>query len=74
MIGILQKKHLIERWGHPVDTRKKCVRLTELGRKTLEITMPRAQAAADDMLGALSEQEAVDLLKALNKIADKGTE
>ncbi|MEP1207506.1 MAG: MarR family winged helix-turn-helix transcriptional regulator [Rhizobiaceae bacterium] len=74
VIGILQKKRLIERWGHPTDTRKKCVRLTELGRKTLKITMPRAQAAANAMMAALNEQEAADLLAALNKIVDSGAQ
>ena len=74
VIGILQKKGLIERWAHPTDTRKKCVRLTALGQQTLDVTRPRAAIAADNMLAALTELEAKQLLAALNKIVDQASQ
>lgn len=71
VIGILEKKGLIERWAHPTDTRKKCLRLTLSGQKTLDVTRPRAAAAADNMLAALTPREAEHFLVALNKIVDR---
>ncbi|NKB51317.1 MAG: MarR family transcriptional regulator [Rhizobiaceae bacterium] len=71
VIGILQKKGLIQRWEHPTDTRRKCVRLTKLGQETLDITQPRAIEAAQNMLAGLSDQEAEQFLASLTKIVDR---
>ncbi|WP_186766252.1 MarR family winged helix-turn-helix transcriptional regulator [Falsiphaeobacter marinintestinus] len=70
VIGILEEKGLIARWGHPRDTRKKCVGLTPEGQTTLNTIKPRAQIAANALLEGLDSAEQQALLATLNKIID----
>ncbi len=74
VVRLLEEKHLIDRWNHPRDSRKKCVRLTKTGRDTLQQVQPRAQAAAQSLLSALAPGEQQALLDALNKVIDSSPE
>jgi DNA-binding MarR family transcriptional regulator len=70
VIGILEKKGLVQRWSDPNDARKKCLSLTESGRAVFERSTASANSAAATMLSPLSDREADKFLELLNKIID----
>ena len=70
VLRILEKKGLIERWSHPHDSRKKCVRITDAGRLAFEKTYDSARQAAAKLLAPLSPQEQQQFLKLLGKVMD----
>ncbi|MGI9364344.1 MAG: MarR family winged helix-turn-helix transcriptional regulator [Rhizobiaceae bacterium] len=74
VIRILEKKGLVERWNHPADSRKKCLRLSNEGKAVLGITRPRAEQSAEKLLASLSILDASRLMTMLNTILDKSVE
>lgn len=70
VIRILEKKGLVERWNHPQDTRKKCLRLSEEGKSVLALTRPRAEQTAEILLSSLSILDASRMMTMLNSILD----
>lgn len=74
VIRILEKKGLVERWNHPEDSRKKCLRLSKEGAAVLALTRPRAEQSAAELLASLSILDASRLMTMLNTILDKSVE
>ena len=70
VIGLLEKKRLVERWGHPEDSRKKCVQLTPLGAEVLTKAKPQAEKTAREFFSTLDKEESRQLLALLNKVID----
>ena len=70
VLRILEKKGLAERWSHPHDSRKKCVKITDAGRMAFEKTYDSARQAAAKLLGPLSSEERQQFLLLLGKVMD----
>lgn len=70
VLKILEKKGLAERWSHPQDSRKKCVKITDAGRAAFEQTYDSARQAAAKLLAPLSPTEVKQFLQLLGKLVD----
>ena len=70
VLRLIEKKGLAERWSHPEDSRKKCVRITDAGRTALEQTYDSARRAAEKLLAPLTKAEARQLMHLLAKAMD----
>ena len=71
VLRILEKKGLAERWNHPHDSRKKCVRITDAGRTAFNQTYESARQAATKLLAPLSPKEREQFLSLLGKLVDR---
>ena len=68
VIDRLERKGYVERHTSDQDRRAKSVRLTDLGRRTLEQVSPIVTALQDDILGGLSETERQQFLQYAQKV------
>lgn len=63
----LERLGYVERVPHPVDRRTTLVRITQAGRELVERTTPEVQATRYG-LGALTEEEAAEIVRLLRKV------
>lgn len=68
VIDELESRGLAERRVDPDDRRRRAVHLTPEGRKTLARARKVAQATADDVFGALDDEERATLQRLLRKM------
>ncbi|MDE0061100.1 MAG: MarR family winged helix-turn-helix transcriptional regulator [Defluviicoccus sp.] len=69
VVGILERKGLVERRVAPADKRKRLVRSTDRGRAAFAKASPAAEAAKARLFERLSEGERGQLMRLLRKIS-----
>ena len=68
VVDRLQDRGLVERLPNAVDRRATCVRLTDVGRRTVRELADAREADADDYFAALTDDDRAELRRILGKL------
>ena len=73
IVSALERSGLVQRTGDPSDQRRKVVRITAAGKRSLKRLDQRIQSAQDEILAPLDELEREQLLALLARIGLTGS-